>query len=144
MMRRIKYVSTFAKKLSEADIEKIVEVSAQNNATRKITGVLMASGGLFFQILEGPEDEVGNVYRQIVEDPRHKKVTLLADQRGVEQRLFPAWSMKRLDLSQAATERLQPLQVILDTIFSLSEDIEKLSLALSHGIWQEFVKDKAT
>jgi hypothetical protein len=140
MLRRIKYISSFATPLSEADIQGIVEVCQRNNPAKKITGVLMASGGLFFQILEGPEQEVGEVYQTILEDPRHRKVTMLADQRAVEDRLFPDWSMKRLDLSDSAKQRAEPLQSILDTIISLNEDIERLSLALTLGIWQEFVK----
>ena len=58
MLKRITYVSRFAKPFSESELEKLGESSARNNEELGVTGVLMTSGGIFFQILEGPEEAV--------------------------------------------------------------------------------------
>ena len=46
-------ISSFEKPHTEADIEKTGEQSRANNQRLDLTGMLMASGGLFYQVLEG-------------------------------------------------------------------------------------------
>ncbi|MEJ2582709.1 MAG: BLUF domain-containing protein [Acidobacteriota bacterium] len=47
---------------TEADIEAIGEQSRANNKRLDLTGTLMAFGGLFYQVLEGPAEVVDEVY----------------------------------------------------------------------------------
>ncbi len=81
-MRRIHYISEFADSLSPEDVDSITRVSAANNARDGITGMLMASGQLFFQLIEGPDDVVDALYSRILGDHRHKNVMVLGDERG--------------------------------------------------------------
>lgn len=71
MLKRLKYVSRFSGSLSRSEIDDIVERAVQNNRTLGITGMMMASGGIFFQVLEGPSQAVDTLYEKIASDPRH-------------------------------------------------------------------------
>ena len=113
-MRRIHYISEFADSLSPEDVEEITRVSAANNARDGITGMLMASGQLFFQLIEGPDEAVDALYNRILGDRRHKNVMVLGDERGDLQRQCPDWAMRKVDLSLDAAVRSEPLKVILE------------------------------
>jgi hypothetical protein len=54
-MKRIKYVSRFAVPFREAELEELGMRAAKKNKGLDITGVLITSGGLFYQVLEGPQ-----------------------------------------------------------------------------------------
>lgn len=89
---RLVYVSAARPGLSEQDLEAILNTSQSNNDERRITGYLVHNGPAFMQLLEGPPDEVGEIYRRIAADARHAGVVrILAEPAG--QRVFPHWSM---------------------------------------------------
>jgi hypothetical protein len=48
MLKRINYISSFVKDLSDDEIEELARQAAKKNAENDITGVLMAKGGVFF------------------------------------------------------------------------------------------------
>lgn len=69
-----------------------------HNQANDITGILLYFDLVFFQVLEGPKDALDALFARIVEDPRHKDVTLqVSEPSGT--RLFPDWSMayRKLD-----------------------------------------------
>lgn len=136
-MKRLKYVSRFSRPLSADEIDRIVEVSGKNNAALDITGVLMTSGGLFFQVIEGPAENVDKVYSAIVADERHVDVLLLGTEEGVEDRLFGKWSMRKIDLNPGADIRNEPLKAMLDAVIHQREIIESLAGALERAVWHE-------
>lgn len=136
-MKRIKYVSEFARQLDPEDIESLEEQCIRNNQKIGVTGVLMVSGNLFFQVIEGPEEKVEELFRQILEDDRHTRVLKLADDRNVKERLFPDWAMKVVSLDSSRAERLEPLHALLQTIVDQRETINRLTSVLERAIWSE-------
>ena len=140
MMKRIKYVSRFAKPLTSSDIEALTVQSAEKNKALDITGVLMTSGGMFFQIIEGPSDNVDQLYEEIVKDDRHQDVLALNIDPDVSTRLFPDWSMKQVDLDVSSSIRAEPLKAILEAVIRQREILESISNALERGIWNELTK----
>lgn len=70
----------------------ILRVSRQRNPGAGITGMLLFSGGKFFQVLEGEAGAVRQLFSEIKKDPRHRKVELL-DEKEIEERDFPTWAM---------------------------------------------------
>jgi hypothetical protein len=136
-MIRLKYVSRMAQGLSEEEINQLSEDAARNNATLDITGVLFTSGGLFVQVLEGPEEDVEELYETIASDPRHRDVLLLDMERNVEERLFPGWSMRRLFVDQEARDRLEPLRAMLVSIGKQQEIIDMLKHVLEKALLRE-------
>lgn len=133
-MKRIKYVSRFAHPLTEAAVEAIVRQAVTNNRRDQITGILMASGGLFFQILEGPDAAVDTLYAKILSDPRHTEVlTLRVEQGEGISRLFPGWQMRKFDLDASAGARAEPLKAILAAVHRQGAILEDLTSALERA-----------
>jgi hypothetical protein len=91
-MIRLLYISTTRVPHSRAQLDAILAPSRRNNAAAGITGLLIAGGNRFLQVLEGPEAQVQEIYDRIRVDPRHFAPVIL--KRGaVEKRLFGRWAM---------------------------------------------------
>ena len=142
-MRRIHYISEFADSLSPEDIESITRVSAVNNARDGITGMLMASGQLFFQLIEGPDEAVDALYNRILADRRHRNVMVLGDERGDLKRQCPDWAMKKVDLSLDAAVRSEPLKVILEVSAAQFRILRDLVSTLERAMWRQAIEAEA-
>lgn len=141
MIKRIKYISRFKKPLDSAGIEAIGEQAARKNRELGLTGLLMASGGLFYQVLEGPAEAVDEVYAAIAADPRHTDVLLLETQSEVADRLFPDWSMHTVDLDAAAHVRLFPLKALMKAVFEQKRLIENMMWAIERTVQHELISN---
>ena len=139
MLKRINYISSFVKDLSDDEIEELARQAAKKNAENDITGVLMAKGGVFFQIIEGPEENIDRLFATILKDPRHEKIITLGIQIGDLQRLFLGWNMKAINLDTTLSERLQPVRAIIDAVHAQSAIIETLTEALAASAWAELL-----
>jgi len=142
-MRRIHYISEFADSLSPEDVESITRISAVNNARDGITGMLMASGRLFFQLIEGPDEAVDALYNRILGDHRHRNVMVLGDERGDLQRQCPEWAMKKVDLSLDAAVRSEPLKVILEVSVAQFRILRDLVSTLERAMWRQAIEAEA-
>lgn len=91
-MRQILYVSRARSSMSERDVKDILSIARAVNAEHDITGLLLQGRDCFLQVLEGPHDDVEEVYRRIARDRRHEEVRLLQDNR-VRERDFAPWRM---------------------------------------------------
>ena len=140
MVKRIKYVSRFDSPLSAEVIEEIGEQSKRNNERVGVTGVLMASGGLFYQVLEGPEEAVDEVYERIVADGRHTDLLLLSTETEVD-RMFPDWSMETINLDAESHVRLFPLKALIKAVFEQSRLTENMTWAIERTIKHEMRRD---
>lgn len=97
---RLIYTSQAADGVGEQHLNQICDSAVRNNARENISGVLLFSGGRFFQLLEGEGPAVDSLYfGKILQDPRHVDHRLLLRE-PCEHRLFPNWSMGRLFLDQ--------------------------------------------
>jgi len=139
MLKRITYISSFVKKMSDDEIQELASQAAKKNAEDDITGILMVKEGLFFQIIEGPEENIDGLFTNILKDPRHEKVITLGIQVGDLKRLFPNWHMKEINLDKNTSERLQPMRAIIDAVHAQSAIIEKLTEALAASAWAELL-----
>ncbi|HAN30254.1 MAG TPA: blue light sensor protein [Myxococcales bacterium] len=137
MIKRLKYVSRHAGPLDQSDLNDIAVKSERNNSAANITGVFMTSGGMFFQVLEGPSEAVDATYARISADPRHKHIVLLGEPEITEHRMFPDWAMRRVERSQLKTTRLAPLHALLDIISDNQRQNVDLSRVLERSIWRE-------
>jgi len=139
MLKRIHYISSFVKDMSVDEIKEISSQAAKNNAEKDITGVLMAKGGVFFQIIEGPEENIDRLFTNILKDIRHEKIITLGIQVGDLKRLFPNWHMKEINLDTTTSERLQPVKAIIDAVHAQAAIIENLTEALAASAWAELL-----
>jgi hypothetical protein len=75
-----------------------MRVSRRNNLRDEITGVLVVSKGSFMQLLEGSRPKVGRCLMRIMQDERHRDIQIISTN-TVPNRLFPEWSMHRVEVS---------------------------------------------
>ena len=139
MLKRITYISSFAYDMSDDEIEELARQAAKKNAENDITGVLMAKGEVFFQIIEGPEENIDKLFTNLLKDPRHEKIITLGIQVGDLKRLFPNWHMKEINLDTTTSERLQPVRAIIDAVHAQSAIIQSLTEALAASAWAELL-----
>ena len=100
-MKRLTYISKFARSLTKKEIDSIGNISQTNNSREGITGVLLCCNGIFFQILE---------------DDRHNQILCLKSELNVAQRRFPDWSMEVIVLDENNDILLQPIKILLQTL----------------------------
>jgi len=77
---------------TQAQIRDILATAHRNNPAKNVTGALLYSGGYFCQVIEGPEEELEQLFETIQMDPRHGDVTLLHFER-TNSRNFNEWAM---------------------------------------------------
>ena len=96
---RMVYISTTTHPVSDSvggvqkDVGRILMQARRNNPADKVGGVLYFSNNYFFQCLEGEQQEVNNLYKKILHDPRHNNVQTVLVKR-IDRRQFSNWSMK--------------------------------------------------
>lgn len=91
-MIRMLYFSQAAPRIADDQIQDILMVARRNNKAVGITGVLVHGGGMFMQVLEGPEDAVLRTYVKILDDPRHAASQVIHITPANDQ-IFQGWSM---------------------------------------------------
>ena len=107
-MYRLIYKSRANEKIDWEMVRELIKKSEENNEETGVTGVLLATGTHFLQVLEGGFDEVNELFMHIVRDPRHDRVQLIAFD-CVESRLYGGWAMHGVgvfDFNQELTDDL--------------------------------------
>lgn len=99
----IVYCSQAAHHMGKEVIDHIITTSRRNNPRFGITGLLTFGSGFFFQWLEGPEDNVTNLFKTISSDPRHRNVVLLTQENEFRERIFPNWDMELVKAQDIGT-----------------------------------------
>lgn len=124
-MKRITYMSRLAIPMSDAELEEIRAKSSQNNQQKNITGVLIYFGDLFFQIIEGDNDKLAELYEKILADPRHTDIVCLKTEPDVAERYFPEWSMTTINLDHSTNALIRPVRILLNSLVDSHGVIEK-------------------
>jgi len=96
LLYNLVYCSRAATGVGEADVARIIESARHWNPVYGITGLLVFGGGIFFQWLEGPRENVLRLMTILKADPRHESVVSLSEGEEVRERLFPDWDMERV------------------------------------------------
>ena len=91
-MLRILYFSQSARDITDAQVRDILESSRRNNPSLGITGVLIHGGGMFMQVLEGPERNTLRQYVKILDDKRHGDCQIIHIS-PTQERIFQKFSM---------------------------------------------------
>lgn len=87
--------SCIAAEDSKSELGAIFTTARTNNKRLGVTGALVITEDAFAQTLEGDERVVRELYDGICHDPRHERVTLLAEE-TVDDRTFGRWAMARV------------------------------------------------
>ncbi len=116
IMKRITYISKLSAPLSINEVENLGDAFTKKNKENNITGVLIFIRGIFFQLIEGQEDKIDELYNKIKYDPRHTEVVCLKTEYDAKERLFPEWSMKTINLDENTSEIMRPLRILLQNV----------------------------
>jgi len=134
MLKRIKYVSRFSRPMNPQDLKELERVSELNNRERGLTGVLLSSAGLFFQVIEGPRESVDILWAALQRDARHRDLLLLGTEEGEGLvREFPGWHMRAVDLDAKEDPRLEPLRAILQIVLRQAQSLSDLTAVLERA-----------
>jgi hypothetical protein len=98
-LKSLTYTSRAQLDLGDEDLLAIHESARHFNALNGVTGLLIFDGGRFLQIVEGPEDAVGELVERLRRDTRHSAFEV-RDERHVSQRSFPDWAMELVHVGQ--------------------------------------------
>ncbi|WP_284124890.1 BLUF domain-containing protein [Parerythrobacter aestuarii] len=94
-MLSLMYVSRAEPGITPEDVKGLAHRAAENNARRRVTGLLAYNSLSFMQLLEGEGAAVLETMRGIERDSRHSGITYIRqDER--ENRECPDWSMRSL------------------------------------------------
>lgn len=124
-MKRIMYISTLARSLTDAEIDRIGKIASENNKKIGVTGVLVFAHEFFFQILEGEAEKIDRLVEKIRTDPRHRDLLILKAEEPVAGRLFPDWSMRTVRLGGENDVILQAIRIMLENITQSHRIIER-------------------
>ncbi|KHJ69714.1 diguanylate phosphodiesterase [Pantoea rodasii] len=111
MLTTIIYRSHLAEEIPISILPGMVEKASRHNARHQVTGILLFNGTHFFQILEGPEEGVLEIYGRICADRRHHNVVELMRNYSPSRR-FGNHGMELFDLRRHDSGSV--LQAVLD------------------------------
>lgn len=124
-MKRITYISKLKGDLSFSKIEELGKISQKKNQSVQITGTLVCFNNLFFQIIEGEDLEIDELYKKIKSDHRHEDILVLKSEDNIDKRFFPNWSMKVTNLDYNTDELSLPIKLLLQALVDSHLLIEK-------------------
>ncbi|MEO7177437.1 MAG: BLUF domain-containing protein [Allosphingosinicella sp.] len=111
-MKTLTYTSRARLDLEDEDLAAIHQSARHSNALDGISGLLLFDGSRFLQIIEGAEDAIDNLVERLRMDPRHSAFEV-RDERHVERRSFPDWSMEMVRVSAGYGNAREEVETIL-------------------------------
>lgn len=86
------YMSAAVDDLTDGQLVDMLREARLRNQALGVSGLLLAKGGRFMQVLEGPSWSVEDRFAVIERDPRHQDVKSLSRE-PIETRRFDGWAM---------------------------------------------------
>lgn len=127
-LKTLTYTSRARLDLGDADLAAIHQTARHLNALDGISGLLLFDGSRFLQIIEGAEDAIDNLVERLRMDQRHSAFEV-RDERYVERRSFPDWSMELVRVSSGYGNAKEEVATILPD--NVAEPVRELVLKMS-------------
>lgn len=133
------YTSSAAPGFDTTQLKSILQTARHNNSRRVVTGMLLYSVGSFFQVLEGEEATLMELFAIIATDPRHRNVTKII-QEPIARRAFGDWTMGFSALEPAELSGIEGFSDFFQQGISLtnlqSGRAKKLLWAFAQNRWR--------
>lgn len=94
LLYQLVYCSRATPGVDDKAVDAILRSAHRRNPENGITGLLVFGGGIFFQWLEGPRDNITALMDRLQADGRHRDIVTLDTSEEVRERLFPDWDME--------------------------------------------------
>jgi hypothetical protein len=91
-MKYVVYISTAVQLFTDEQLTTLLQTSRANNSALAVTGLLLYHEGAIFQILEGNDYIIDDLYVKIMGDTRHRGGLKMFEGYG-DKRYFSEWSM---------------------------------------------------
>ena len=128
MLYHLGYVSTETSPFTPSELEDLLTTANSRNQATEITGLLLHREDSFFQVLEGTQENVLQVYSSIQRDRRHHRLELLF-QGPLAEREFTDWRLGFVDLHGVEVDQLPGVSDFLHADDAPRVVLEKLSHA---------------
>lgn len=131
-LKSLTYTSLARLDLEAGDLEAIHRTAREVNALEGITGLLIFNGTHFLQIVEGAPHAIDDLVDRLRRDPRHNGVEV-RDERMVERRSFPDWSMELVRVNASYFEAKDTVSERLpdDTASDVRDRVIRMTEAIS-------------
>lgn len=130
--------------IESAELDAILATSRLNNRAADVSGMLLQSNFIVFQVLEGAEEAVDAVFARIAADPRHRDLRTVSLE-PIAKRGFADWAMGHADASEAEFAELAGVNDIqaASTFLAALADAQARSLvtAFVKGRWRSRLAD---
>ena len=140
------YTSAATPQFDPAELKTILQLARSRNAQRSVTGMLLYTSGSFFQVLEGEEATLAELFAIIAADPRHKSVTKII-QEPIARRAFGDWTMGFAEADPSELEAIEGLSDFFQAGDSLANlepgRAKKMLSAFAEGRWRARLKGAA-
>jgi len=83
----ISYVSTANRDLNQDEVAELLDQTEIRNNNEGVNGLLIYSGGNFFEVIEGEKIKIKDLFENIKEDPRHKNIIMVFEKK-IDKPLF--------------------------------------------------------
>ncbi len=114
MLKAICYVSNKNTNIIEEELERLLSKIVTRNNQLDINGLLMLRNNHFFQIMEGQETIIDDIFEKIKADGRHHGMIMLLNQ-PIEDRIFADYESGQFTLIRDS-ERFKKLRAYFDWI----------------------------
>ena len=83
----ISYVSTANRNLNQDEVAELLELTEIRNNKDGVKGLLIYSGGNFFEVIEGEKTKIKDLFEKIKVDPRHRNIMMVFEKK-ISKQLF--------------------------------------------------------
>lgn len=133
------YTSAAAPGIHASELKTILQRARTKNSQQSITGMLLYTSGTFFQVLEGDESALTNLFAIICSDTRHRNVTKIIHE-PIARRSFGDWTMGFAEVDASELEKIAGLSDFFqkgDCLTDLQPGrAKKLLAAFAQGRWR--------
>jgi len=125
------YTSTPGKRLTEAEMQNLLEVSREANRRFEVTGLLLCLTDSYIQLIEGPKAHIEQLYKNIQRDQRHFRVTTLCEG-AITSRHYPGWAMayQKQDITSTSSADLSLVDEQVLQLFDIIDQSSKSHLSI--------------
>ncbi len=109
----LSYTSIASHEMSHEELIGLLQKARTNNLKRNVTGLLLYMDNCFFQVLEGEQSVVEDLFALISKDSRHHHVMKLIEE-PIEERSFGDWNMGYQHVTRAELANFTGLTDFLD------------------------------